>query len=84
MDASSARMDASEVQHVLGQVREGPDMTVGDVCEGCSDPEAGIWVPASFCSAAKADMDAFYDGINRVDVPSLVSRYLVKRYEGEI
>lgn len=28
-----------------------------EVCWGCSDPEKGIWVPASFCQKAKAAME---------------------------
>lgn len=75
-------MDASEVQHRLLQISEGPYMTVGDVCSGCSDPDNGVWVPASFCEAAKADMDAFYDGINRVDVKALVARAGFKELYG--
>jgi hypothetical protein len=28
--------------------------TPAEVCWGCSDPEVGRWVPASFCSRARA------------------------------
>jgi hypothetical protein len=27
-----------------------------EICRACSDPEAGIWVPASFCPQARARM----------------------------
>lgn len=32
--------------------------TPGEVCLACSDPEAGRWVPASFCPQARAVMEA--------------------------
>lgn len=28
-----------------------------EVCEACSGPEDGLWVPASFCPEARADME---------------------------
>lgn len=28
--------------------------TPGEVCRACSDPEAGRWVPVSFCAQARA------------------------------
>jgi len=51
-------MEASE--HVWMQISEGPDMTIGDVCMGCSDPAIGKWVPVSFCDISKANMESYY------------------------
>jgi hypothetical protein len=31
--------------------------TPAEICQACSDPDAGRWVPASFCPEAKAKMD---------------------------
>lgn len=32
----------------------------GEVCEACSDPAAGRWVPASFCSVAASHLDEYH------------------------
>lgn len=40
--------------------------TQGEVCWGCSDPEAGSWVPVSFCPQALAADDA-YGGVYLTD-----------------
>lgn len=53
-------MDASESGHVLMQIQEGPYMTVGDVCAGCSDPDNGVWVPVSFCDEASRYTENYY------------------------
>lgn len=52
MDASRFRSAGASPEHSLMQISEGPDMTVGDVCGGCSDPDNGVWVPVSFCEDA--------------------------------
>lgn len=31
-----------------------------DICEACSTPKDGVWVPVSFCPEAKADMERRY------------------------
>lgn len=31
-----------------------------EVCEACSNPGAGRWVPVSFCPEAKAEMERRY------------------------
>lgn len=49
--------------HRLMQVGEGPDMVFGDVCEGCSDPDNGVWVPVSFCDEANKDAENYYKEI---------------------
>jgi hypothetical protein len=36
-----------------------------EVCRGCSDPDAGRWVPASFCPAAAAVMKGHGNGCPR-------------------
>ena len=32
--------------------------TPAEVCEACSDPATGYWVPVSFCPAAKATLES--------------------------
>jgi hypothetical protein len=47
--------------HLHADVYHTPDRfgTSGTVCWTCSDPDAGRWVPVSFCSEAMKHIDNF-------------------------
>jgi hypothetical protein len=62
----------SNSEHVLMDMRIDKFDPRGDVCAACSDPEAGIWVPVSFCPEAKEDSDRYYEDVWTDEWPSSV------------
>ena len=48
---------AGHPDHVPGELKDGPWDPPYHVCLGCSDAEAGRWVPASFCRWAREAME---------------------------
>lgn len=61
-------------EHVMLEINIDTWPAVGDVCAACSDPDAGIWVPVSFCPEAKADADSYYDDMNNGYLELLIER----------
>jgi hypothetical protein len=65
-------MDRSE--HSMMEISIDTWSAVGDVCIACSDPDAGIWVPVSFCPEAKADADKYYEEMDKSYLRPLIER----------
>jgi hypothetical protein len=67
---------ANSTEHKLLVIQKDKYSSVADVCSVCSDLEAGILVPVSFCPEAAKDCSRYYDSMLNEHFGELIERGL--------